>query len=141
MPTRNNRFAPESVGKVGLSFRVSDRRFCVQQGLCQLRDKLSYALQALRSRCWVVTKYETHGRFSLFPHFFRREKRKSASGDTDLIGTSIYLYYPVQFFCSCPFADSAPVGNGPFEVQTMVAQIQQVPSLPFGDYPRQGRPP
>jgi len=68
--------------KAALCFRVLNRSYCVQQDFCQLNDKLSYALQALRSRCWAVIKDETHGRFSPFPHFSRREKRKSVSGDT-----------------------------------------------------------
>ena len=62
-----------------------------------------------------MIKYETHGRFSLCPHFFRREKRKSASGDTkatspdmnvrDGLSSHLYGFLETRHFFPLPFGD------------------------------------
>ena len=83
MPLPKTDSRTESVREEGTSLLVSSRNYCVQQDLFQLNDKLSYVLQALRWRWSVLAEYKTYGGYSLFPHFFRGEKRISVSGDRE----------------------------------------------------------
>ena len=39
---------PQESARAPLIHQIFNRSYCAQQGVCQLNDKLSYALQALR---------------------------------------------------------------------------------------------